>query len=202
MATATLLSYARGILSHIPVGHWVVMGVVSLALTTILLIRKKCSAYGAIAFGLAVFTGLVLLDSAVLIRHLGFLRYGAGRNLEFTLDRLLNGSEGARSEMISNLIVFIPFGFFLAEFLASLKRFGIWRRLGLVALTAFSLSLCIELLQLILKVGYFEVMDLVLNTLGGVVGTGVSLLLSRYLRSRQFERNEDALQHPPGPTKN
>ena len=167
MTGSALQEYARGILTHVPWEHWAVMGVVSLALTVILLIRKKCSVYGAIAFGLTVFMGLFLLDTAVVIRHLGLLRHGTGRNLGFTLDRLLHGSEVGRSEVISNLIVFIPFGFFLAEFLAeasavssagpksTTKRFGIGRRLGVAALTAFSLSLSIELLQLILKVGVF-----------------------------------------------
>ena len=167
--------YARGILSHVPWTHWVVMAVVSLALTIILLVRKKCSVYGAIALGLAVFTGLVLLDTAVVIRLIGLLRHSTGRNLGFALNRLLHGSEDARSEVISNLIVFIPFGFFLAEFFAFLKRFSIGRRLGIVTLIAFSLSLGIELLQLVLKVGYFEVMDLVLNTLGGFVGALMSV---------------------------
>ena len=174
MTGSALREYAHGILTHVPWEHWVVMVVVSLALTVILLTRKKCSVYGAIALGLAVFTGLVLRDTAVMLRYLKLLRHGAGVNLKFALDRLLHGSGGARSEVISNLIVFIPFGFFLAEFLASLKRFSIGRRLGFAALTAFSLSLCIELLQLILKVGYFEVMDLVLNTLGGFVGALIS----------------------------
>lgn len=187
MTGSALQEYAHGILTHVPWEHWVVMGVVSLAMTVILLARKKSSVYGAIALGLAVFTGLVLLDSAVLIRHLGFLRHGAGRNLEFTLDRLLHGSEGARSEMISNLIVFIPFGFFLAEYLASLKRLSIVRRLGLVTLTAFSLSLLIECLQLVLKVGYFEVMDLVLNTFGGVFGA-VMAIAGRALLARGKRR--------------
>ena len=155
------------------------MGVVSLILTVILLIRKKCSVYGAFALGMAVFTGLVLLDTAVLIRHLGLLRHGTGHNLGFELDRLLHGSKDARSEVVSNLIVFVPFGFFLTEFFASLKRLSIGRRLGVAALTAFSLSLCIELLQLVLKVGYFEVMDLVLNTLGGYVGALISVGLRK-----------------------
>ena len=53
----------------------------------------------------------------------------------------------------------------------SLNRTGSWRRVGLVTLAAFGLSLCIECLQLVLKVGYFEVTDLVMNTVGGgVVG--------------------------------
>lgn len=39
--------------------------------TVILLIRKKCSVYGAMAWGLTVFIGLFLLDTAVGIRYLG-----------------------------------------------------------------------------------------------------------------------------------
>ena len=46
------------------------MGVLSLALTVILLILKKYSVYGAIALGLTVFSGQVLLDTAVMIRYL------------------------------------------------------------------------------------------------------------------------------------
>ena len=185
MTGSALQEYARGILTHVPWEHWVVMGVVSLALTVILLIRKKCSVYGAIALGLAVFTGLVLLDSAVVIRYLGLLRHGVGHNLGFSLDRLIHGSEGARSEVISNLIVFAPFGFFLVEFFASLKRFGFGRRLVIAALTAFGLSLCIELFQLVLKVGFFEVMDLVLNTLGGFVGALISVGLRKVVGERR-----------------
>jgi len=175
MTGSALLEFARGILSKVPWEHWVVMVVVSLALTAILLIRKKSSVYDAITLGLAVFIGLVLLDTAVFIRYLGFLRHGTGRNLGFALDRLLHGSELARTEVISNVIVFVPFGFFLAEYLASLKRLNIVRRLGLATLIAFSLSLFIECLQLVLKVGYFEVMDIMLNTLGGVFGAVIAI---------------------------
>jgi len=35
-----------------PLGYWAMMGLVSLALTVILLIRKKCPVYGAVAMGL------------------------------------------------------------------------------------------------------------------------------------------------------
>lgn len=159
------------------------MVVVSFALTGILLIRKKCSAYGAIALGLTVFTGLVLVDTAVLIRHLGLLQHSTGHNLGFELDRLLHGSKDARSEVIFNLIVFVPFGFFLTEYLASTKRFTIGRRLGFATLAAFGLSLCIEILQLVLKVGFFEVVDLVLNTFGGVIGA-VMAIAGRALLAR------------------
>ena len=66
------------------------------------------------------------------------------------------------------------------NFFMSVGRFGASsafsarRQIGLVALAAFGLSLCIESLQLILRLGVFEITDLVLNTVGGVIGAWVS----------------------------
>ena len=81
--------------------------------------------------------------------------------------------------MFANVAVFVPFGFFLSEFLSTTKCFASNRQIGLVALAAFGLSLCIESLQLLLRVGFFELMDLVMNTVGGV---GEGWLAGRYLR--------------------
>ena len=52
-------------------------------------------------------------------------------------------------------------------FPASGKRLRARRRLGLAALVGFGLSLTIECLQLLLHVGFFELTDLVMNTVGG-----------------------------------
>ena len=172
MSPLAVLSYARGILSQIPWMHWAVMGVVSLALTVILLIRKKCSVYGAIALGLTVFMGLFLLDTAVGIRYLGIMKHAAGHDLTLDFSRMFRKSGQGPVETLSNIAVFVPFGFFLGEWLASSNRTGSWRRVGLVTLAAFGLSLCIECLQLVLNVGFFEVTDLVMNTVGGVLGAG------------------------------
>ena len=153
-----------------PLGYWAMMGFVSLALTVILLIRKKCPVYGAVAIGLTVFMGLFVLDAAVVIRYLGITPHTSGCNLTLDLSRLFRKTGQGPAESISNIAVFVPFGFLLAESLASLNRTGSWRRFGLVTLAAFGLSLCIECLQLVLKVGFFEVADLVMNTVGGVIG--------------------------------
>ncbi len=145
--------------------HWAVIGVVSLALAVSLAGRRKCSVYGAIALGIAVFSGLFLLDTAVVIRYLGMMGHASGYDLSFDFSRIFR-SGSVSAEMLSNLAAFIPFGFFLAEFLASLNRMGSWHRVGLVTLAAFCLSLCIETLQLLLHVGFFELTDLVMNTAG------------------------------------
>ena len=185
MSPLTVLSYARGILSHVPWAHWLVMGVVSLALTVILLIRKKCSVYGAIALGLTVFMGLFLLDAAVGIRYWGIMKHAAGHDLTLDFTRMFRKSGQGPVETLSNIAVFVPFGFFLGEWLASSNRTGSWRRVGLVTLAAFGLSLCIECLQLVLRVGFFEVTDLVMNTVGGVLGAWISMGFRKVMRGEK-----------------
>ncbi len=58
----------------------------------------------------------------------------------------------------------------------SVKRYML---LGRVALASFALSLSIEHLQLLLHVGFFEVTDLVMNTLGGFAGALISVELRK-----------------------
>ena len=62
------------------------------------------------------------------------------------------------------MVAFIPCGFFLPI----VSRRG--RKWYNTILLCFSLSLSIELIQLVFKVGSFDVDDLLLNTLGGVAG--------------------------------
>ena len=150
---------------------------VSLALTIYTLTQKKCSPYGAVALGLTVFIGMYLLDALALnrigmegVRKTGF-------DLESEWHRLLHGGEENRMLMLFNVAVFVPFGFFWAEFLTSTKQFSIGRWIGLVALAGFGLSLCIECIQLVFRVGIFELTDLVLNTAGAVIGAGLSFVI-------------------------
>lgn len=49
-------------------------------------------------------------------------------------------------------------------------------------------SLCVELLQLVAKVGVFDVDDLILNTLGGLMGFWIYYLL--LLINRRRERHD------------
>lgn len=149
--------------------------VVSLALTAILLIRKRHSVYCAICFGITVLVGLFLFDAAVVIRWGDGLANWTGFGIAEELHRFLDGKMVRWAEMFANIAVFVPFGFFLSEFLSTTKRFSARRQIGRVALAALGLSLCIESLQLIFRLGVFEITDLVLNTLGGFVGALMSV---------------------------
>ena len=81
--------------------------------------------------------------------------------------------------MLFNVSVFIPFGFFLMEFLTETNQIIIKRRIKYTVLGGFGLSLLIECLQLFLKVGFFEFTDLFLNTIGTIVGASLSLIIHR-----------------------
>ncbi|MBQ9119867.1 MAG: VanZ family protein [Lachnospiraceae bacterium] len=78
--------------------------------------------------------------------------------------RELLGFRVVMINLLGNVVAFMPFGFFLPI----LKKWA--KGFGSVLLATLSFSLLIELLQLIYKVGTFDVDDLFLNTLGGVLG--------------------------------
>lgn len=68
------------------------------------------------------------------------------------------------NNIFGNIICFIPFGCMLPILSSKV------RKLSLVTLVSFELSLVIEVTQLIFKVGSFDVDDLLLNTIGGFLG--------------------------------
>ena len=169
----TLQTYIQGMLSRIPWTHWAAIGIISLAV--FLSFRKKISGYAAVALGISTFIGLFLLDMSVLIRFCGYFPHSFGYDFKVDLNRIFHGNGISRVEVFSNFAVYVPLGFFLSEYMAVIKRFRPRSQFGLATLAAFGLSLCIELLQWALQVGFFELTDLVMNTFGGFVGAGVSV---------------------------
>lgn len=67
------------------------------------------------------------------------------------------------ANLVGNILIFVPFGFFMP--MASKYR----SLLG-TFFYSFGLSLYVEIFQLITKVGSFDVDDMLLNTIGGVLG--------------------------------
>lgn len=78
--------------------------------------------------------------------------------------RKILGMRSVMLNIVGNVVAFMPFGTFLPVFVAKGKKF--W----FTSLYSFELSLFVETLQLITKVGSFDVDDLLLNTLGGILG--------------------------------
>ena len=74
------------------------------------------------------------------------------------------GIEAFVLNVFGNVAAFIPCGFFLPIISRRCKR---WYNTILIS---FLFSLSVELIQLVSKVGSFDVDDLLLNTLGGILG--------------------------------
>ena len=78
------------------------------------------------------------------------------------------------TNLLGNVLIFLPFGFFMA--MASK-----YRSFLSTVIYSFALSLTIELSQLFMKVGCFDVDDLLLNTIGGILGF-ITFLICNVIR--------------------
>ncbi len=66
--------------------------------------------------------------------------------------------------VVGNIAVFMPFGMFLPSLISRC------RNVLFTTILSLEMSLCVEVVQLVTRVGSFDVDDLLLNTLGGICG--------------------------------
>ncbi len=86
------------------------------------------------------------------------------------------GMFAATTNLAGNVLIFLPFGFFMP--MASKYR-------SFLSTSFYSLafSLIVEISQLFMKVGCFDVDDLLLNTIGGMLGYIAFTVCNRIRRS-------------------
>ena len=77
---------------------------------------------------------------------------------------------------LGNIIAFMPFGTFLPIY------YERCRKMWYTVLYSFELSLVVEILQLVFKVGSLDVDDLILNTIGGLFGFLIYDLVKKLTR--------------------
>ena len=93
------------------------------------------------------------------------------------------GMKACLQNVFGNVVAFTPCGFLLPI----VSRRG--RKWYNAILLCFSLSLCVETVQLIWKVGSFDVDDLFLNTLGGGLGYVMNRIVQHF-RIRRRRRGK------------
>ena len=74
------------------------------------------------------------------------------------------GHRAVLINIVGNVVAFMPFGFILPEVWDQLNHWST------ITLMGFLFSLCVELIQLVGRVGSFDVDDLLLNTVGALIG--------------------------------
>ena len=77
-----------------------------------------------------------------------------------------------------NIICFLPFGFFVPVQFKKMRH-GIS-----TAIATFVFSLLVESFQLVFKIGSFDVDDIMLNTLGGILGYIMYMILKKIISKR------------------
>lgn len=75
---------------------------------------------------------------------------------------------------ILNFMFFVPWGFLVALYP---EKDRLLRRFGMVFLGSFLISFLVETVQYALQIGYFEVIDMKTNIIGGLCGALLSIVL-------------------------
>ena len=124
-----------------------------------------------ISFVLYIFllTWIIVFKFRIDIRNLRYLR---------TIN-LIPFKENALKEILINIFLFIPYGMYLRE-LTKKKSLTV----GIIILTSF----IFEVLQYILHIGISDITDVMMNTLGGIVGI---LLISILEKKRENSKGLD-----------
>lgn len=120
--------------------------------------------------------GILLFYSYLLINTVFFAR-DARRSINLTPFDMI-AKEGFTLNVWGNIVMFIPLGLYFADFM---KQFRFWKALGYI----FGTSLGIETLQYILKRGASDIDDLLLNTLGGLIGIFMYLVFKAIFKEKE-----------------
>ncbi len=86
-----------------------------------------------------------------------------------------------KSEIISNIVAFIPFGVMLG---VSFKQAAFRYKIAAI----FGFSLAVEIIQFVLAIGVADITDIIMNTLGGFIGLAVYELISRHTNDKYLDR--------------
>lgn len=99
----------------------------------------------------------------------------------FIIYREQLGAFAVFANLAGNILIFVPYGFFIS--VASRER-GFFKTLFF----SMGLSLCVEIIQLFTRVGSFDVDDILLNTIGGVLGYITSLICNGIRRKHDVRK--------------
>ena len=127
-----------------------------------------------------LFTIYLIVLYWILLFKLGVrFNYMGNRNVNlipFSKPVMLHGKADL-SEIILNIIIFIPMGVYEGSLF---KRWSFIKRI----IFLFIMSIIIEVLQFLLKIGSADITDVITNTLGGVIGLLIFITIEKILQNR------------------
>lgn len=113
--------------------------------------------------------------------------------------REIVGNEYFLINVVGNVAAFVPFGFLVPVVLKECKKGGnvvlhYFLYFLFVSLLGFLFSLFVETLQLVTKVGCFDVDDLLLNTSGVIIGF-IGYIIGKEIFSKFFKKKGMKTKH-------
>lgn len=161
----------------------------------VLLISLLCTLFGRKVRLSNFLAGIVMALYGSVMLQLTLICRESGSRIGIELD-LFHGLTGPDNDfrwlmfayVFLNCMLFVPYGFALSLFSeVNEKKAGM--QCILVLIISLATSLFIETVQLITRRGYYEVQDLFVNTIGGMIGWCVFRLIymlgERMLRKRE-----------------
>jgi len=85
------------------------------------------------------------------------------------------------SEMICNVIIFVPLGLLLS---INFGQISVWRKLAFI----FVFSLVIEIIQFVTAIGVADLTDVITNTGGGLIGLVLYAWSKTYVYDEKLDR--------------
>lgn len=95
--------------------------------------------------------------------------------IPFSEPLILNGKIDF-GEIILNAVIFVPLGLYVRILF---EKWNFWKNVSLF----FLISLMIEGLQFIFRVGAFDITDIITNTLGGIIGLMIFKAIERIFQN-------------------
>lgn len=83
--------------------------------------------------------------------------------------------------LAGNVLGFVPAGFFIPILWKNRRGFGF------TLCVTFQMSFLVEILQLVFRVGSFDVDDLLLNTLGGILGYLLLIFVEKWRKHEKIQ---------------
>ena len=142
--------------------------------------------YSAFLIKVMVFKDLPTIKVGHLMFTFGGTQTGEANFVPFrTICPYLRGDKGwliAGLNLVGNIALLVPIGFFFAFVFRNMT----WKKSLVLAVAA---GLAIEGMQVLFRVGIFDVDDVILNGLGVILGYWAFTMLAKRLRERDAKNN-------------
>lgn len=133
------------------------------------------------ALSRALFAAYIFILLWLVLFKFSYEPFAVIRDFQTRSLNLIPFAYSRNSEMIANIVAFIPFGVMLG---VTIKALAFRYKLALI----FTFSLAVEVIQYALAIGATDITDLIMNTLGGLMGLGAYAAVSDHADDRFLDR--------------